>query len=89
LHPLESAAFSRRTPKIDIRVIEIPQRNQAPAAPLTVGGNAGAPIKIATPINQRTKENKIPFLRILISWEFPRFCRGGSSSLTFPALVLC
>src|SRR5579864_2784325 len=23
----------------------------------------------------------------LITWEFPRLCRGGSNSLTFPALV--
>jgi hypothetical protein len=23
----------------------------------------------------------------LISWEFPRLCRGGSKSLTFPAVA--
>ena len=29
-----------------------------------------------------------PFLRSLITWEFPRLCRGGSRSLTYPGGVI-
>jgi hypothetical protein len=31
---------------------------------------------------------KLREVAVLISWEFPRLCRGGSSSLTFPTVAV-
>ena len=31
------------------------------------------------------KENRLVFI-VLIQWEFPRLCRGGSKSLTVPGV---